>query len=213
MGDGPLQQKYKVKKQRDGRDHGDHSNSQFAALGLRACHDAGIILPKEVIQKAAQAWRDLQCGVPGKGEGLKAEPRGWNYGPKGNPPYGSMTAGGVAALCILDHLQDVNWRKDDAVNAGLNWLRDSFSVTENPGCHGQHLYYYLYALERACTLFMIDKLGKVDWYAEGARQLLATQLGDGSWEKNPVDTCHAVLFLCRATRPLRDPKDLDRLMK
>jgi hypothetical protein len=200
-----------VKKQRDGPEHGDNSNAQYAALGLRACHDAGILLPKEVIQKAAQWWREsIHGSPPAKGEASTIDPRGWNYGPKGNMPYGSMTAGAVGALAILDALQGVFWRKDDYVNAGMNWLRDNFSVSENPGRHGQHLYYYLYALERAATLYGTDKVGKADWYAEGSRFLLGHQAPDGSWEKNAVDTCFAILFLRKATRPLLDPLDLDR---
>src|SRR6185436_2999912 len=35
-----------VKKNRDGPAGGDNSNSQYAALGVRACHDAGIVFPR-----------------------------------------------------------------------------------------------------------------------------------------------------------------------
>jgi len=187
----PILQKYLVKKQRDGPDHGDHSNSQYAILGLRACHEAGIILPKEVVQKASQSWRDSQCAT-----------KGWSYGPKNNSAYGSMTAGAVAALTICDYLEKIDWKKDDAVNGGLAWLRDNFTVTDNPGRPGPHHYYYLYALERAGMLYGTEKLGKFDWYLEGAKFLLENQVEDGSWNKKPVDTCFAILFLRRATRPL-----------
>ena len=54
--------------------------------------------------KASQAWRDTQTAT-----------RGWSYGPKGNRAYGSMTAGGVAALVILDVLQEQDWKQDAAV--------------------------------------------------------------------------------------------------
>jgi hypothetical protein len=187
----PLKTKYLVRKQRDGPDRGDNSNSQIAILGLRACHDAGIVLPKEVVAKAAQWWKDSQ-GVT----------KGWSYGPKGNRPYGSMTAGGVAALTICDYLLGSDWKKDEALSGALGWLRDNFSITENPGRSGPHHYYYLYALERAGRLYGFDQLGKWDWYAEGAAYLLANQADDGSWNKKPVDTCFAILFLRRATRPL-----------
>lgn len=193
-----VETKYAVRKQREGPDHGDNSNTQYAALGLRACIDANIIIPKEVIARAAQAWRDTQTAA-----------RGWSYGPKGNTAYGSMTAGGVAALTIYDFLQGVDWRKDEAVNGGLAWLKDNFTVVENPGRHLSHHYYYLYALGRAGRLYGTDKFGRFDWYAEGAKYLLDNQNADGSWEKRTVDTCFAVLFLRRSTRPLVasvDPK-------
>src|SRR6185295_18630238 len=43
-----------VEKRRNGPPTGDNSNSQYAALGLRACHDAGITLPKETVIKPAK---------------------------------------------------------------------------------------------------------------------------------------------------------------
>jgi hypothetical protein len=49
-------------------------------------------------------------------------------------------------------------------------------------------------------------MGIHDWYARGARAILGAQQADGSWPGGqPVpDTCFAVLFLRRATRPLVD---------
>jgi squalene-hopene/tetraprenyl-beta-curcumene cyclase len=186
--------KLRVKKQRDGKDHGDHSNGQFAALGLRACHDAGIVFPPEVLRKAVIAWRESSS------EG------GWNYGPKGNPPYGSMTVGGVAALAIYDRLLGLDATKDTDLAGGLAWLRNHYSVIQNPGRNHQHHLYYLWGLERACGATGTDVIGKADWYAEGATHLLATQAADGSWKKSPLDTCYAILFLKRATRPLVEKK-------
>jgi len=49
--------KVRVKKERDGQ-AGDNSNTQYAALGLRACHDAGIILEEKVVDLAMKWLRD-----------------------------------------------------------------------------------------------------------------------------------------------------------
>ena len=187
----PVKQKYPVKRQREGPDHGDNSNAQYAALGLRACHDSGILLPKDVAQRAALWWRETQ-GAKG----------GWSYGPKNNSSYGSMTAGAISALTLCDYLLDFDWKKDTSIAAGLTWLRDNFTVAENPGRHATHHYYYLYALERAARITDTPKFGKADWYYEGARFLIENQINDGSWERRVADTCFAVLFLRRATRPL-----------
>jgi hypothetical protein len=63
-----------------------------------------------------------------------------------------------------------------------------------------HLY-YLWSLERACTLSSIQKIGGHDWYREGAAYLLATQRPDGSWtspaDVPTTDTAFALLFLKR----------------
>jgi len=75
-------------------------------------------------------------------------------------------------------------------------------------------YYFLYALERAGMLCGVEALGGHKWYPEGVQHLLGAQKPDGSWLSplphgdRPVllnsvwDTCFAILFLKRATRPL-----------
>jgi len=158
---------------------------------LRACHDSGILLPKEVVVKAAESWRDLQ-GPAG----------GWSYGPKNNSAYGSMTAGAIAALTICDYILENDWKKDAVLAAGLGWLANTFIVTDNPHRPGPHHFYYLYAVERAGILYGTDKIGRFDWYREGASYLIINQFDDGSWNKKPVDTCFAILFLRKSTRPL-----------
>jgi hypothetical protein len=212
----PVKHKIQVQKQRDFGRGGDNSNSQYAALGLRACHDAGIILPRDGVEKAQKWWHDSQCdhGAAAQGNatpGGAGPSRGWSYSMKGSP-YGSMTAGAVAALSICDYILGVDWKKDEHLTAGNNWLRDNFSVTENPGRKQNHHYYYLYGLERAGMLYGIETYGKREWYAEGAQYLVDNQGGDGQWGGS-LDTCFAILFLRRATRSLVESKDNSRPMK
>src|SRR6185295_1082349 len=47
-----------LKKTREGAEghRTDNSNSQYGALGIRACHDAGVHFPKETIEKCRQYW-------------------------------------------------------------------------------------------------------------------------------------------------------------
>jgi hypothetical protein len=215
--------KIPVKKNKDGPSTGDNSNSQYAALGLRACHDAGITLPKETLELAAKWWRDSQDGAsggaakdkkPGVTTGgdpiLEAPPRGWGYKAATGSEYGSMTAGAVGALSIYDYMLDKKWKKDENVLSGMSWLAAHFSVTENPLKKEHWHYYYLYGLERAGMLYDTDKIGAQLWYPVGANYLLGAQQADGSWggldkrEKGGAawDTCFAILFLKRATRRL-----------
>jgi hypothetical protein len=195
-----------VKKQREGPPAGDNSNTQYAALGLRACHDAGIVFPKEWVRLARNWWTASQHD----GTNDPYAGRGWSYREKGDfHPYGSMTAGAVGGVVIYDFMLDENWRRDLAVIRGLEWMARNFTVTENPGPpepHGGGLnhYYYLYAMERLGILYGTEKLGVQEWYPVGARYLLDAQRADGSWQADdPVtDTCFAILFLRRATRPI-----------
>jgi hypothetical protein len=223
-----------VKKQKDGPAAGDNSNSMYAALGLRACHDAGVILPKDVVELAKKWYVECQHGADEKGavatDGLASgTPRGWCYNRKDvcakhHSAYAGMTAGGVGAVAICDYILEVDWKKDAAVRSGLAWLVAHWSVTENPGpiefdsAPKTELYYYLYALERAGMLLGIEKIGKHDWYAEGAEAILAAQKADGSWDpgakrsNSTWDTCFAILFLKKATHRL-DVASEDRLKR
>jgi hypothetical protein len=215
-----VTKRLKITKTRDGSASGDNSNSQYAALGLRACEEAGVEIPKSVLTLARNWWvttavKDAEKGSVASGPG--GAPQGWGYRINdGAEPYGSMTAGAVGALAIYDHLLGKDWRKDPVVQGGLAWLAGNYSVTANPGAKVHFgdggptaaRYYYLYALERAAILTENPLLGNKDWYLDGARVLLAAQGADGSWNKdssgeNAVwQTCFAILFLKKATQPL-----------
>ena len=201
-----------VKKMKEGPDAGDNSNSQYAALGLRACYDAGVTLPEGVIVLAVKWWRESQFKDPKKddkkvatGPAVSGKTEGWNYKDEASqadkPPYHAMTAGGVGSLVIYDYMLDRKWKDDSFVKAGMNWLNVHFEV---PPWNT----YFLYGLERAAILFGTEKIGDHFWYAEGATALINAQAADGSWGKDTDwfnttwDTCFSVLFPRRATRAL-----------
>ncbi len=210
-----------VRQKRPGPQAYDHSNMQYAALGLRACHDAGIRFEAPLLSVVDKAWREAQNKESSKEEPLlldppqrgretgpgstkalttvMAAPNGWGY-QKGDP-RGSMTVGGIGALCILDYLQNRDWRQDKDVLEGMQWISKNFSVKENPKLGDKWHYYYLYGLERVGMLFGTETIGDHKWYREGAEYLLAEQSKDGKWN-DAVDTCFAILFLKRATRKL-----------
>ena len=223
-----VERKVPVVQSRTGPATGDNSNSQYAALGLRACHDAGITLPPEVIALAVKALRQGQLpkdpkAVTPKGVPAGSSPRGWCYcSPAAHKAYFSMTGGAVAALAMYNHILKRDWRKDNSVKDGLAWLAANFSVTENVGpmewecLPVNELYYGLYAMERAARLFGTEKIGDHFWYAEGVQALLVDQAPNGSWSEKPIekawstatwDTCFAILFLRRATQPLVPSED------
>jgi hypothetical protein len=200
--------KIAVKAQRDGGGEGDNSNSQYAALGLRACFDAGITFEEAVVHRAQKWWYESQHAPEGGdpkavASGGEALPRGWSYKGAGEgKPYGSMTAGAVGAVTIYDYMLKKDWKKNPVTNAGLSWLNSKWSVNNNPERGGDWHYYYLYGVERAGLLYDTNMIGKHDWYLEGAKLLLDAQDGNGSWKNGTWDTCFAILFLKKATRPL-----------
>lgn len=185
---------------------GDLSNTQYAALALRAAAAVGVEVAPEV-------WADLARAVLG----YRTRDGGFAYVAGGKKSTGSMTTAGVGTLALceielaragaLDPELEAELRRARA--GGLAWLAEHFTVVSNPG-HKAWTYYYLYGLERVGALAGIDRVGDRDWYQEGATFLVGRQGGDGVWAGTfeRVPTLFALLFLRRATesRTARAPE-------
>ena len=213
----------------------DHSNTQFALLGLSAALRCGVTVPRETFLNAATHLLEVQekdgpevrrIVHVDQGEGyarryatnLYDRARGWGYVPD-NPATGSMTTAGVASLAIC-RSELMAWpgykgpfgdRMERGIKDGLAWLDVNFSVEKNPGRNAGWHYYYLYGLERAGVLTDVTFLGDHDWYREGAEYLVRNQGREGAWPRRGAsltDTCFALLFLRRATVPVRVPREV-----
>ena len=181
---------------------GDNSNTQYAALGLKACSTGGCEIDPATLIKAIEWWEKSQ-----------QKDGGWGYDTKGAHDksagtYGSMTAGAVSSLIMLKQLRNSDPKVASSILRGFTWLADNFTVEKNPqsppGVEDWR-YYYLYAMERAGDLFPTEKIGKRAWYAIGAAHLIKTQRKDGMWiavnnRLTVADTCFALLFLQRVAR-------------
>jgi hypothetical protein len=206
----PLR-KISIRKRRPGPLAGDNSNSQYAALGLRACIEAGCDIEARVLQAARRWW-----------VGSQNSDGGWGYNGDGsqggednetgvsNTSYGSMTVGAVGALCIYDYYLGINYKADSSVQRGLEWIVKNYDVTANPRKKNFAYLYYLYGLERVGMLYGAEQFGPHEWYPDGANHLLKTQNPFGFWDPGDrlpsqvnVNTCFAILFLRRGTAPLR----------
>ncbi|HVG94564.1 MAG TPA: prenyltransferase/squalene oxidase repeat-containing protein [Planctomycetota bacterium] len=192
---------------------GDFSNTQFAILGLRACRDAGVEVPKETWKAALDYLRRYQ-----------RKDGGWGYvmtGAQDEASYASLTCAGICSAAICLHaLGTKDVRSDAAVKRGLGWLKKNLDLTRNVGIDQSVIigpspwqYYHLYSLERAARVLGLTEVEGRAWYPVGARWLLEKQRPDGSWVDesglgtrprymDTADTCFAILFLARATRPL-----------
>jgi hypothetical protein len=195
-----------LRKRKEGRSNGDNSNTQYACLGLRACMQSGVIIPSNVFALTVQ-WLEKNQEKDG----------GWGYGspngvqPPANGAYGSMTVGALGSLIICKfYLIKKIPETDPKVRQGIDWLIKNYTVTENPkfspappNSSKMWDYYYLYALERLGAFLEKDEFGKNYWYPEGATYLIEQQRPNGSWRETIDTTCFAILFLRRATKPLR----------
>nr|WP_319396057.1 prenyltransferase/squalene oxidase repeat-containing protein [uncultured Desulfobacter sp.] len=102
-------------------------------------------------------------------------------GKKALRSYGSMTYAGLLSFIFAD--LDKN---DDRVQAAYNWLKDNYTLEENPGVGQQGLYYYYHTMAKALTVYgddvMVTSGGKrIDWRNDLAAKLAANQRDDGSW--------------------------------
>jgi len=199
----------------------DLSNTQVAALGLRAAHAAGLSVPKATwgdLVQIALRYQEKPVEIPGTALLPKEKRRmaGFGYEP-GGAASASMTTAGLTILGIatedpsrVDHRFDV--QIEEARQLALNWLEQHYSVEGNPLGDASWHYYYLYGLERVGALNELTTIGGHDWYLDGAAQLLKEQRNDGGWRLDddhpwpwPLvtpNTCFALLFLRKATRPV-----------
>lgn len=120
--------------------------------------------------------------------------------------YGSMSYAGLLSF-IYAEMDDT----DPRLKAVRKWLKENYSITENPGMGPQGLYYYYHTMAKALSLsgieHILDKNGKKrDWRKELALELLNKQSPEGSWlnengrwwERDPVlVTSYAILALER----------------
>lgn len=205
----------------------DLSNTQYAALGLRAAAHSGLKIPKDVwtelvegTLKYQQTPRDIEvAAAAGKSSSGKREVAGFGYMPgERETPSASMTAAGISILGIAkegagrDLPPPLGRSLERAQRMGLAWLEREFSVEGNPhGAPAWH-FYWLYGLERVGALMQVERIGEHDWYRLGAARLVREQRDDGEWRTGgPVDwpaeplplsnTCFALLFLTKATAP------------
>jgi hypothetical protein len=195
---------------------GDNSNSQYAALGIRACLSGLVVVPKETIEAAEKWWEQNQ-----QGDG------GWSYEPGDQGTWGSMTAGAVGSLAIYKYYRKrvfgeaVDWKGAPSIKKGCDWMAKKLTMTRHPHAPVGNIWfhYWVYAVERAGRILETEKFGTHEWYPEGALPYLDKQKADGSWPaedwetagmKNIVpkdrlmpgtviETCYMILFLRRAT--------------
>lgn len=226
--------------------YGDMSNTQYALLAIWAATRCGYVLEKKTLLRIADVILAAQCtsgplarrhpdpsSHPGSRYArarrkTRDQARGFGYGSRvtdSNHCSGSMTAGGLSSLVIVDdllrtmpkpkgrdernRLKKLRCDVEQSVWDAIAWLAEHYTVDANPGGsrslwrEGQWHYYYLYSLERACVLAGKRYVGKHDWYADGAQMLVDAQRPDGRWLRREranvlVDSCFALLFLTRA---------------
>ena len=187
----------------------DLSNTQYAALGLRAGAALGADVERSVWARMGKEVGDEQDSYGG-----------FSYAPDDDSTrpgsYASMTAAGIAVLAICrQHLGEQTKELDQRIARGWQWFERNPATIGSPT--ERWCFYFHYGLERAAILTDIENVGGQSWYSKGAAMLIDLQLSGGGWKSEheghgtitldrgrgeSVPTSFAVLFLRRKFQKL-----------
>jgi squalene-hopene/tetraprenyl-beta-curcumene cyclase len=197
----------------------DLSNLQFALEGLRA----GKLEKKDPAwDRAVQFLQRCQNRSESNDQSWAANDGGFVYYPGysfvgDTTSYGSMTYAGVKSF-IYAHLD----RDDPRVQSAMDWIRNHYTLEENPGLGADGLYYYFHTFSKSLRVYgervIVDAQGnRHDWAEDLARELLGRQDASGFWvnsesgrwwESNSVlVTAEAILALEEALADLGSSDD------
>jgi len=194
---------------------GDHSNTQFATVGLWCGRRHGVDVSK-ALAFLDKHYRDCQ-GSDGA----------WAY-MVGGGSSPAMTCAGLMGLALsfgaknlkegadreprLENPEALD--KDRQVVGGLKYVGDFIKAAGElrgrsaneflPNDLSNNLY-FMWSLERVGMAYGLNTIGNVDWFDWGSNILVRTQQRDGSWRSDGFHsgsqdnaTAFALLFLCRA---------------
>lgn len=174
----------------DGR-RADIISLEFA---LRAMNDAELPAGDAAWQKAITFLQRTQNNSETNDQKWAGNDGGFVYYPGftyhtdgGTRSYGSATYAGVLSYSWA------NVKKDDQrVQSVGKWIRDHYTVDENPGMGQKTVYYYYMVFAKALQAIgeptIVDARGRSHrWREELGRKLLSLQHPDGSWVNTVPD--------------------------
>ncbi len=178
----------------------DLSNTAFMIEALR---ETGLPADDPALQKAiafVSRCQNLKSEFNDQPWAGKVNDGGFVYTPanggqsfvEGSSPdtglrsYGSMTYAGFKSLVYAGLSKD-----DPRVKAALGYIREHYTLDENPGLGEKGLYYYYQAFAKALTALGEDRITDArgvahDWRSDLVAALARRQAADGSWV-NPAD--------------------------
>jgi hypothetical protein len=171
--------------------------------------EAGVYVERDVLVRARGWWNRAQRPDGGWADTGDTQDDGQESS------NGGMTAGALLATCIYKHFLGEDFSRTASVLRGWQWLKNEYSIKENPGLGNVAHFQYLLSLERAATVLGKESVGDHPWYSEGCDFLVSRQEADGHWSAWDLrvrdalqNTCFAILFLKREASPLPAPVQL-----
>ena len=158
--------------------------------GLRAMKEAGTAANDPAWNKAIKFLERTQNIGELNDQGFASSDGGFMYYP-GYSQAGETRSYGAATYAGIMSYSWANMKKDDRrVQAVLKWVRDHYTVDENPGIGQKTVYYYYMVFAKALKAVgepvIVDSKGtRHNWREELAAKLLSLQHPEGYWV-NPV---------------------------
>jgi hypothetical protein len=162
--------------------------------GLRALKDAGTPRSDAAWDKALKFLERAQNASETNDQTWAADDGGFVYYPGftyhqdgGTRSYGSVSYAGLLSYTYADVK-----KTDSRVQAALKWIRDNYTVDENPGTGQKTVYYYYMVFAKALSAVgepvIVDSRGqRHNWREELGRKLLSLQHPEGYWVNEVKD--------------------------
>lgn len=162
-------------------------------LALRALKEAALPANHPAWEKAIVFVQRTQNSSESNDQKWSADDGGFVYYPGftyadagGTRSYGSMTYAGLLSYAYA------SVKKEDArVQAALRWIKEHYTVDENPGAGDLTLYYYYLVFAKALQAWgdpvIVDAKGRAhNWREDLGKKLIELQHGEGYWvNENP----------------------------
>lgn len=156
-------------------------------FGLRAMKEAGAADNDPAFEKALKFLERTQNNSETNDQEWAANDGGLIYYPGYSQIEGTTRSYGSASYAGIMSYTWANVKKSDArVQAVLKWVRDNYTVEENPGIGTKALYYYYMVFAKALQAVgedvIVDARGqRHNWREDLGRKLLALQNAEGFW--------------------------------
>lgn len=182
-----------------GHERPDMSNTQFF---IDALIEAGVSPDDPAIQNAlifVSRSQNLESAFNNTPFASLVDDGGFYYTPAagGTSQAGANPDGGLRSYASMTYAGLKSFihagltPEDPRVEAATNWIKQFYSLDENPGLDQQGLFYYYHTFAKALTVAGYDTFtdaegNEHDWRKELAEHLFERQQDDGSW-LNPND--------------------------
>ncbi|MEW6321522.1 MAG: prenyltransferase/squalene oxidase repeat-containing protein [Acidobacteriota bacterium] len=163
-------------------------------FGLRAMKEAGLPEDNPAWEKAIAFLQRTQNFAETNDQEWAASDGGFVYYPGYSQVEGTTRSYGSASYAGILSFSWANLKPNDRrVQSVMKWVRDNYTVEENPGIGTKALYYYYMVFGKALRAVgepvIVDAKGeRHNWREDLARKLLSLQNADGSWvNANPAE--------------------------